>query len=328
MIEQYLLSNIILIVSLLVFVKSQESCISMCDASYPLHTLDKVSDLQACTKGCRLQYISHLSRTKSDCAEDCTHAYGKSLNEKKACQEGCQEQKALDLKPKMLQVEETSDLTFHFRLLHPIFVARNYYYTLFNKESQSEDGGRRSNSFYFAEQASSDGKGNSIFVRLEMHPLKIGKYRTFDSVENDDMEAETVETHKTENTVNEGSSSSFKHYVKHIHSKASRWLNCVEMKAGVPYTTLMAILFMSLAMVAWVCCSTCEEDDEETDEEEHEVQSAVKRHKFKSPKVGLSIMADKLHLDKGGDVKIFTISSSRKKNDDCDKDDDERLLQI
>ena len=37
-----------------------------------------------------------------------------------------------------------------------------------------------------------------------MHPLKIGKYRTFDSVENDEMEPETVETHKTETTVNEG----------------------------------------------------------------------------------------------------------------------------
>ena len=64
-------------------------------------------------------------------------------------------------------MEETSDLTFHFRLLHPIFVARHYYYTLFNKENE-DDGGRRSNSFYFAEQASSDGKGNSIFVRLEV----------------------------------------------------------------------------------------------------------------------------------------------------------------
>ena len=62
--------------------------------------------------------------------------------------------------------------------------------------------------------------------------------------------------------------SSFKTYVHKIHGKASGWLNCVEMKAGVPYATLVAILFLSLVMVAWICCSSC--DDMDNDEEKVE----------------------------------------------------------
>lgn len=55
------------------------------------------------------------------------------------------------------------------------------------------------------------------------------------------------------------------HYISKVHKKTSGWLNCVETKAGIPYTTLVVILFMSLLMMAWICCSSCveEEDDDE-----------------------------------------------------------------
>jgi len=65
--------------------------------------------------------------------------------------------------------------------------------------------------------------------------------------------------------------SSLKTYVHKMHGKASRWLNCVEMKAGVPYTTLVAILFLSLVMVAWICCSSCDD----MDDDEEKVQQKV-----------------------------------------------------
>ena len=68
------------------------------------------------------------------------------------------------------------------------------------------------------------------------------------------------------------------YYVNKLHGKATRWLNCVQVKAGIPYTTLVAILFLSLLMMAWICCSTCEDDDEDDDDEEEVVQKVFFSH--------------------------------------------------
>ena len=52
-----------------------------------------------------------------------------------------------------------------------------------------------------------------------------------------------------------------------MHAHASKWLSCVEGKAGVPYATLVGVLFLSLAMVGWICCSACDDHDDEDEEE-------------------------------------------------------------
>ena len=56
------------------------------------------------------------------------------------------------------------------------------------------------------------------------------------------------------------------YYVNKLHGKATRWLSCVQVKAGIPYSTLVAILFLSLVMMAWICCSACDDDEDEEDE--------------------------------------------------------------
>lgn len=264
---------------------SQEICSQKCEASYPLHTVDKVEELQACTKGCRIQMISHLSGKEEDCAVDCNNAYVKGTDgEKKACFTGCQEEKQLLNKlPKKfeIEVEETSDVVFQFHILHPFYLVRNHYRNLLNRRGDTAD----APSFY-VEQSGTDGQGNSMFMRVEMNPnVNVRSSARQVSIEGSQEQSSTI-----------------KRYAHKIHGTASRWLNCVEVKAGVPYATLVTVLFFCLIMVAWICCVSCDEEIDEPNK---------KRHKFNN--VGTSIMADQLLLEERDGAKMFTISPSSDK---------------
>lgn len=281
-------------------VVTQEQCISVCDSSYPLHTVEKVTELQACAKGCRIQYISQLSRKVTDCEQDCSEGYGGKSNEKMACKTGCEEEKSIvDKSRKLLEVKKSDDdISFQFHILRPVFTARKYYYKFFHQQSGETD---ISNNFFMVEeQTLLDGKGNSLVVKLQMFPS---------------APEEVIPQHSEE--INEEGVWSVHHYISKVHKKTSGWLNCVETKAGIPYTTLVVILFMSLLMMAWICCSSCVE--EEDDDEVHD----KKTHTFS--KSGLSIMADELCVNEIGTGKCFTITS---KNGGGDKDEDVQLLQV
>lgn len=263
---------------------SQEICTQKCEASYPLHTVDKVGELQACTKGCRIQMISHLSGKEQDCAVDCNSAYVKDTDgEKQACILGCQEEKQLLNKlPKKfeIEVEDTSNVVFQFYIFHPFYLARNHYRNLFNGR------GERAQPSFYVEEASTDGQGNSIFRRVEIYPnVNVRSSARQVSIEGNQDPPSTV-----------------KRYAHKIHRTASQWLNCVEVKAGVPYATLVTVLFFCLFMVAWICCAACDDEIDEPKE---------KRHKFSN--VGTSIMADQLLLEERDGAKVFTISPSSDK---------------
>jgi len=52
-------------------------------------------------------------------------------------------------------------------------------------------------------------------------------------------------------------------------------LNCVESRAGIPYWSLVGILFLSLFFMCWVCCSSCDDEPERRNSKKHVFKEAV-----------------------------------------------------
>ncbi|XP_057299981.1 transmembrane protein 59-like [Hydractinia symbiolongicarpus] len=235
---------------------NNELCRTQCDSTYPLHTMEKVEELQACYSGCRFSYINELNLKQNEnsvalCKLDCAGAFQNYKNLEDGCKIGCKPVAAIT-RPK--KSEELYDFRWHQQLLQPVFTMQNYCVRVFYN----------ARSYVSSTYLMEDGNGEKVIFRLQLSPqVTFGEQdeNVLVDVDNDYQRAPS-------------STQSQSSYLRQAYDHSSKWFNCVQSKTGVPYLHVVTVLLLSLLFIAWVCCSTCDDDDDE------KVEKIQRKHVF------------------------------------------------
>jgi hypothetical protein len=181
------------------------------------------------------------------CQHDCDNGYGeKGL--RVACRLGCQsqQQQRRHHSPEHEVMSTMLDFAWHRQLFQPLHHLGRYCSHMYN------------NVVSYVVQDQQD--GSTLILQFQVQPETHGRrvITRGDEAKRDDGV--------------EQSTNPLKHYANLIYQRGHKWLNCVERRAGLPYWSLVAILFLSLFFMCWVCCSSCDEK-----------QPTQKKHVFKEP---------------------------------------------
>lgn len=241
------------IFSLLVVAKGEaDVCRLTCESTYPLHTTDKVSELRSCLTGCRIAFITQLSSNLlknseiiPTCRKDCDEGYNhKGLQA--ACHLGCSSQQIRSVSKEQEEFASPFELAWHRQLFHPFHHLGSYCSSVYQNAA----------SFIVSSVVNQDGSASTIIMEVAMRPHEAP------------VVPEVIEAKDDE-------SSHLKRYAKIAYRHGTKWLNCVESRAGVPYWSLVGILFLSLFFMCWVCCSSCDDEPEKSLSKKHIFKEAV-----------------------------------------------------
>jgi len=232
--------------------QQEDACANICKSTYPLHTTDKVAEHKACLTGCRISFITHLSSSSEKnvdvtpiCSKDCDHGYTHSTLQV-ACHLGCESQRverAVE-RPHVVEFGSPFELAWHRQLLHPFHHIGRYCNNIY----------QHATSFVISSVVMQDHAGNTIVMQVDLTP------RHELLVNQNDEEPKKPEEGR-----------GLKRFARLAYHHGSKWLNCVEARAGMPYWSLVGVLFLSLFFMCWVCCSSCDE----------EIANRTKKHMFK-----------------------------------------------
>jgi hypothetical protein len=177
----------------------------------------------------------------SKCEKDCDNGYGEKPLAA-ACNLGCKAQE-LPRNNNNDQLLTLSDLVWHRQIFQPFHHIGRYCSSMYNNVA----------SYVVSTVDVQDGSGNTVILEFDVQPQY--KYtRTVDEQKKD-----------------EGHVNMLKRYTNLAIQHGHKWLNCVERRAGLPYWSLVGILFLSIFFFCWVCCSSCDD------------RPIQKKHTFKEP---------------------------------------------
>jgi len=249
---------------LLIVVKCQaDVCRSSCESTYPLHTTDKVVELKACLTGCRISFITQLSsnvlksnETTTKCKQDCDDGY-KQKELAAACHVGCQAQLTERIQQEGQELASLLELTWHRQLMNPFHHIGRYCSSMYRNVA----------TYMISSVDMGDGSGSTVIMEFQLQPAHHAPIQIEEKVKKDE-------------------GVSIKRYMNLAYQHGKKWLNCVERRAGIPYWSLVGVLFLSLFFMCWVCCSSCDDENE---------RHGSKKHVFKDE---VSVHADPIALEK------------------------------
>jgi len=241
------------ILSLIVAVKSEgDLCRTSCESTYPLHTTDKVRELRSCLTGCRISFITQLSSSLlpsseivPTCQKDCDDGY-KQKELQAACHLGCHS-KQIRNEHNEEDFVSPFELAWHRQLFRPFHHLGRYCSNVYQNAA----------SYIVSSVVNQDGSGSTIIMEVAMSPHQsVAMIPEFEEPRRED----------------EGSG--LKKYARIAYRHGNKWLNCVESRAGIPYWSLVGILFLSLFFMCWVCCSSCDDEPESQNSKKHVFKEA------------------------------------------------------
>lgn len=232
-------------------------CRLSCESTYPLHTTDKVRELRSCLTGCRISFITQLSSNLLEnseiiptCKKDCDEGYN-DRELQAACHLGCNSQQVRSSLREHEDFASPFELAWHRQLFHPFHHLGRYCSSVYQNAA----------SYIVSSVVNQDGSGSTIIMEVAMAP----------------QQAIAV-IPDVEEPKNDEESSGLKKYAQVAYQHGTKWLNCVESRAGIPYWSLVGILFLSLFFMCWVCCSSCDDEPERRNSKKHVFKEAVPLH--------------------------------------------------
>ncbi|XP_002738324.1 transmembrane protein 59-like [Saccoglossus kowalevskii] len=223
-------------------------CVNVCDDTYSPETIldtdNKVDDLNACKRGCRMFSVMELIVDQSDdfnttyqhCSAACSEAYQLSLSSRYACNLGCKSEVPF-AKQRQQDVE---DLPPRIHILEPLMMVRSFY-------NNFVDNARSYASWSWSMYVESEnGKVYMFSSEPEIYTANPSMERLVagsDKIQRD-METNLQPIKKDESTM-----------YPDIDNN-SDWLGCVSKKSGLPRWVLSATILLSSMALLWLCCAT------------------------------------------------------------------------
>jgi len=230
-----------------------DTCQSSCEATYPLHTTDKVGELKACFTGCRISFITQLSSSVWEnnetvsvkCTQDCENGYAAAKSLAAACHQGCEAQQQ-PRHPVHEELSQMLDLAWHRQLFQPLHHLGRYCSSMYRNVA----------SYVVSSVDVND--GSTIILQFDVQP----------------QHHQRIVPVQVEEPKNDEEGNVLKRYANLVYQRGHKWLNCVEKRAGLPYWSLVGVLFLSIFFMCWVCCTSCDEKQQ---------QQQQRKHVFKEP---------------------------------------------